>query len=95
MVSPVGDGAVEIQLDLVEQLVKEVVENKQLINLMRRYASEVRSPNSTATEEEDIAMRRQIFPYFQARLREIGKEYSIFSADIPEYIFQKIELGEI
>ncbi len=95
MASPVGDGTVEIPLDIVEHITKEVIENEKLIDLMRRYVRDVRSANATLTEEEDIALRKQIFPYFQSKLRAMGKEYSLFSADVPEYIFQKIELGEV
>ncbi|MCP3971730.1 MAG: hypothetical protein GY717_15700 [Rhodobacteraceae bacterium] len=95
MASPVGDGTVEIPLNIVDDITEEVLSNRPLIDLMRRYVRDVRSTVSSATEEEDIAMRKQIFPYFQERLRKMGKEYSLFSADVTENIFQKIELGEI
>lgn len=95
MASPVGDGTVEIPLNIVGDITEEVLSNKPLIDLMRRYVSDVRSADSSIADEEDIAMRKQIFPFFQERLRKMGKEYSLFSADVPEHIFQKIELGEI
>ena len=87
------DGVIEVTLskEEIDNLINEFSLNKDLVRLMLEYIDLARKEGAEPSESDDILLRRKIFPYFDDVMWQ--KNLSLFSSDIAEEMFQRIESG--
>ena len=76
----------------LESVILELSENKFLIGLMLDYINFTRRGEVSISREEEISLRQKIFPYFDELMGKRGL-HSIFSPDVSEEMFQRLERG--
>ncbi len=90
------DGVIEVTLpnEELESIINELSNNKRLIILMKEYIKLARQPEIEISEEYEIKLRQEIFPFFDEKMHNKGK-YRMFSPDVSEEMFQRIEAGTL
>lgn len=83
-----GREALSLSETQIESVVQTLSEKQGLIDLIEAYQSGIAEPKSLSDEDE-ISLRRRIFPIVQNELRKIDPRYHIFSPGILERLFEK------
>jgi hypothetical protein len=90
-VSKEGVKLVTLSKEEVDNLINEFSSNEELVRLMLQYIDLARRDGARPSEVDDVSLRRKIFPYFDDVMWK--KNLSLFSSDIAEEMFQRIESG--
>jgi len=85
---------VEISSDELRDIIEEVTKNPHLLNLLISYVRKYRS-SGEENREEELSNRSMIFTELKELISERNCDFLLFSGDIAEELFHRIELGSI
>lgn len=83
----------ELAPDELEMIISHFSKDHDLISKMKIYIDLARGGEPSISEDEEIALRREIFPVFQEYMFSHG--LSLFAQDVAEEMFQRLEKGLI
>lgn len=86
---------VELPGEQLESIIMDLAENEVLVRLMLEYIRLARQEIDSMPEQDEIALRQKIFPIFRKKIENIEPMYVVFSADVAEEMFQRIEDGKL
>ena len=75
-----------------EKAIHDLLLDKPLLNLVKRYCEIRQSRDRLKKRDDEVALRRQIFPMIEDYLRRIDRSYVVFSSDIGEEIFNQVDM---